>query len=173
MASKRTTNELSKMLNTELYSGYLCFAMSAYCTHAGLKGAANWFFCQSREELTHAHRVFLYLTQLSAQVMMASLDQPPSQYRTLQHVFEEWLAHERTVSQSIRHLTTLAGREQDPSTEVFLQWFVKRQLEIEDRANEIISKLKLAGKNGSALFMIDNDLAARTFAVPEDLAGTF
>lgn len=172
MASKRMINELNKMLNTELYSSYLCVAMASYCSFMGLKGAAGWFFCQAREELTHSHRVFLYLTQLAAHASMASIDQPPGQYRSLQHIFEEWMAQEKDVSTKVKHLTTLASREQDPATEVFMQWFVKRQLEIEDRAKEIVSKLKMAGKNGSALFMIDAELASRTFAVPEDLAGT-
>lgn len=171
MASKRMISELNKMLNTELYSSYLCVAMSSYCSFMGLKGATGWFFCQAREELTHSHRVFLYLTQLEAHATMQSIDQPPGQYRSLQHIFEDWMAQEKEVSAKIKHLTTLAGREQDPATEVFLQWFVKRQLEIEDRAKEIISKLKLAGKNGSALFMIDAELGARTFKVPDDLAG--
>jgi ferritin len=172
MASKRVIKELNKMLNTELYSSYLCVAMASYCSFMGLKGSSGWFFCQAREELTHVQRVFLYLTQLGSHASMASIDQPPGQYTSLQHIFEEWLTQEKDVSSKIKHLTTLAGREQDPATEVFLQWFVKRQLEIEDRAKELISKLKMAGKSGSALFMIDNELSSRTFVVPEDLSGS-
>ncbi|NIO37823.1 hypothetical protein GTO27_08990 [Candidatus Bathyarchaeota archaeon] len=44
-----------------------------------------------------------------------------------------------------------------------MKWFVTEQVEEEANDNEIIGRLKLVGKGSNELFMIDKDLAARTF----------
>ena len=44
-----------------------------------------------------------------------------------------------------------------------LQWFITEQVEEEATADSILQKLKLTGGQGSALFMIDNELAKRVF----------
>jgi len=43
---------------------------------------------------------------------------------------------------------------------------LSEQIEEEANDNEIISKLKLVGKDGKGLFMIDKELAARVFTPP-------
>ena len=78
-------------------------------------------------------------------------------------MFEETLKHEQFVTKSIYDLVDLSIEEKDHATHIFLQWFVTEQVEEEANDNEIISKLKLAGEKGNGLFMIDKELAARTF----------
>ena len=63
-------------------------------------------------------------------------------------------------------LVDLAIEEKDHATNIFLQWFVTEQIEEEANDNEIIAKLKLAGKECNGLFMIDKELATRVFTPP-------
>ena len=137
----------------------------------GLKGAANWFFVQAREELTHGQRFYNYMNRLGEHVVMTSIDQPPGEYRSLLHMFEETLRHEQRVTGMINDLATLANKENDHGTQVLLQWFVNEQIEEEENAKDIMTKLKMAGKDSSALLMIDNELATRAFVMPPDLGG--
>jgi ferritin len=53
--------------------------------------------------------------------------------------------------------------EEDHSTRVFLQWFVAEQVEEESNADSLVQKLKLIEGFPAGLFMIDNELAGRTF----------
>jgi ferritin len=55
----------------------------------------------------------------------------------------------------------LAKAEKDHPAELFLQWFVKEQVEEEANANEIAQKLRMIGEDGSALLILDSQLGKR------------
>lgn len=76
------------------------------------------------------------------------------------------MTHEKFVTKCINDLVNLTVDERDHATNIFLQWFITEQIEEEANDNEIISKLKLVGKEGNGLFMIDRELATRIFIPP-------
>lgn len=172
MVTKRLTAELNKQINEELFSAYLYFSMSGYCSFIGLKGTANWFFVQGQEEMTHAWRFYNYINSQGGQVILSAIEKPASSFKSIQHMFEETLKHEKHITARINLLANLATKDKDHATEVFLQWFITEQVEEEQNATDILAKLKLVGKDGAALLMVDNELAARTFVLAPDLAGT-
>ena len=47
-----------------------------------------------------------------------------------------------------------------------LQWFIKEQGEEEKNANDLISKMELFGGDARALYMLDQELAGRTYNTP-------
>ena len=51
---------------------------------------------------------------------------------------------------------------------VFLQWFVSEQVEEEATAKGIVDKLKMFGDAKHAIYMLDRELAQRTFAASAD-----
>jgi ferritin len=71
----------------------------------------------------------------------------------------------------INKLVDLAIEERDHASNAFLQWFVTEQVEEEASTDEVVQKLKLAGQDGSGLFMIDQELATRVFTMPPTLSG--
>jgi len=170
MISKKMAAQINKQINAELYSAYLYFAFSVYSTKVGLNGAANWFWVQGQEELTHAWRFINYLNDVGEQVILDAIAKPPTEFKSLAHMFEETLKHEKKVTALINALVDLASAEKDHATSEMLQWFVKEQVEEEKSASEILSQIKLAGTAG--LFLVDKDLGTRTFVMPPDLAGT-
>lgn len=171
MISKKMTDALNKQINAELYSSYLYLSMSAWASFNGLKGTANWMFIQAREEMTHAWRFYNYINGQGQHAVLSAIAGPDTEFKSLKHVFEETLAHEKKVTAMINNLADLADKEKDHATEVVLQWFISEQVEEEGNAKDILDKLKLAGGDGSGLFMIDNELGARMFVMPPDLAG--
>ena len=50
MISKKMADALNTHMNLELFSAHLYLSMSSCSTEMGLKGAANWFMVQYREE---------------------------------------------------------------------------------------------------------------------------
>jgi len=60
----------------------------------------------------------------------------------------------------------LAIKEKDHASEVFLQWYVTEQVEEEANDNDVLARLRLAGKDGNGLFMADQELATRVFTPP-------
>lgn len=167
MISKTMTQALNKQINAELYSAYLYLAMSAQCSFESLKGAANWFFVQAQEEMTHALRLYYYVNDVGELALLKPIEGPPTKFESIDAMFATTLEHEKKVTAMINNLADLAEKEKDHATRTYMQWFVNEQVEEESNAREIIDRLKLAGKGG--LFIVDNELAARAFVFPPDL----
>jgi len=166
MITDKVVDAINRQINAELYSGYMYLAMSAYCSDAGVPGAANWLRIQAMEEYTHADRLYNYLVSRGARVILTGIEAPPTEWESLHDVFEKTLAHEQKVTAMINDLVDLAGDEKDHATESFLQWFVDEQVEEEESAQEVLDKVKLAGGPGPGLFMMDGELGRRVFTPP-------
>jgi ferritin len=161
--TEKMAEALNKQINNEIYSAYLYLSMSAHSTFIGLKGFANWFMVQYQEEMVHAMKIYDYINAQGGQVKLMAIAQPPAEFGSPLDMFEKTLQHEKFVTKSINDLVDLAIEEKAHATNIFLQWFVTEQVEEEANDNEIIAKLKLVGKEGNGLFMIDKELAARVF----------
>jgi ferritin len=166
--TEKMAKALNKQLNNEIYSAYLYLSMSAHSTFIGLKGFANWFMVQYQEEMVHAMKIYDYINAQGGQVKLMAIAQPPTQFGSPLNMFEKTLQHEKFITKSINDLVDLAIEEKAHATNIFLQWFVTEQVEEEANDNEIIAKLKLVGKEGNGLFMIDKELAARVFTPPAE-----
>lgn len=166
MLSEKMTEALNVQLNKEMYSAYLYMSMSAYSSYIGLDGFANWFMVQYQEEMTHAMKIYDYINDHGSQVKLMEIPQPPTTFDSTLNMFEKTLEHEKYVTKSINELVDLAIDEKDHATYTFLQWYVSEQIEEEANDNEIISKLKLMGNDGSGMYMLDKELSQRVF-VPE------
>ena len=76
-------------------------------------------------------------------------------------MFKDALKHEQEVTQKIYGLVDLSLEMRDHASNTFLQWFVTEQVEEEATASEIIQQLKLVGKDGNGLFLMDRELGQR------------
>ena len=56
--------------------------------------------------------------------------------------------------------------QKDFRTTQFLDWFVKEQGEEEKNADDLIKRFELFGNDSKGLFLLDNELATRTYAPP-------
>ena len=166
MLSAKMAEALNKQVNKEMYSAYLYMSMSAYSAYIGLKGFANWFMVQYQEEMTHAMKIYDYINDQGGQVKLMAIEQPLTEFESPLDMFEKTLAHEKFITKSINELVDLAIAEKDHATNIFLQWFVTEQIEEEGNDNEIIARLKLVGKDGNGLLMLDKELAMRVFTPP-------
>lgn len=170
MLNKTMTTALNEQLNREFYSAYLYLSMSAYSAHIGLKGAANWFYVQYQEEMVHFDKFHHYLLDQGEIVALKAVKAPPSEFKSLMDMFEQTLKHEQFITKSIHDLVDLAIKEKDHASEALLQWYVTEQVEEESNDNDVLARLRLAGKEGNGLFMVDNELALRVFVPPATAA---
>jgi ferritin len=162
MISEEMQKSLFTQLNDEFSSAYLYLAMSAYCNHMDFNGAANWLKQQYEEEQMHATRIYNYLIEQGANVLLQAIPQPPNEFGTILEVFQASLRHEQKMTERLNNISDQALKEKDHATYNLLQWFVNEQVEEEATVSEIISKLKLVKGDGYGLLMIDNELGSRT-----------
>ena len=133
--------------------------MESYALSTGLKGVANWFNVQVKEELDHARKLYDYVIEQGSRVMLKAVDNPPQDFTSAEDLFEKTLAHEQKVTGLINGLVNTAKEEKDELTEEFLQWFVKEQVEEEASSGGALKKVKDAGASGLA--EVDAKLAKR------------
>lgn len=166
MISNQIQDAFNKQLSAELYSAYLYLSMSAFFESMNLKGFANWMRTQAQEEMLHAMKFYSFLNDRGGRVVLSAIDGPPVKWDSPLAAFEDAYKHEQKVTGLINNLVDLAMQEKDHSAGAFLQWFVTEQVEEEASADAVVQKLKLAGGQGAALFMIDAELATRVFTMP-------
>lgn len=166
MINKEMSDALNKHMNLELYSAHLYLAMSSCSNELGLKGAANWFFVQYREEMTHFMKFYTYLTDQGVIIDLQASEAIPNQYSSLLEMMQETLVHEQLITSCINNLSELAVSKKDHATQIFLQWFVTEQIEEENNDRDLIAKLKLVGDNGHGILMIDGEMGQRVFVAP-------
>ena len=153
---------MNEQIEKEISSAYLYLSMSTYCESQNLKGSARWLRMQWEEELGHAMKILDYIGDCGNRVLLQSVDEPSSDFKSLLDVFEKVLEHEQKISEMINNLYGMAVAKNDFAAQAFLQWFVSEQVEEESTASEIVENLRLAGDKGSALLMIDRQLGSRS-----------
>jgi len=163
MITEKMQNKLNFQINREIFSAYLYFSMASYASSKGLDGFANWFLCQYKEELYHAEKIYHYVNEQGRKVKLQEIEKPEEDFASVTDLFEKTLVHEKKVTGLIHDLVKLAREENDYATEVFLQWFVTEQVEEEAEPDHILQKLKMIGKEGNGVIMMDKALASRKF----------
>ena len=166
MLSKTMEKALNEQINAEFYSSYMYLSMSTYFDSVGLSGAAQWMQAQTQEEWFHGMKLFRYVNERGGRVALKAIKQPPVAWKSTLHVFQDVLSHERKVTGLINDLINLALEEKDHATNIFLQWFVSEQVEEEANVGAVLDKLKLIGKDTTALFTLDATLGQRVFTPP-------
>lgn len=155
---------INKQINEEFYSAYLYLAFAGFFEKKGLKGAANWMNIQAKEEIDHATGFFRFLTDRNEEPVLEAIAKPNlSGLKTIKDIFNASLKHEQHITERISNIHQLAKEEKDSALESFIKWYVDEQVEEEANAIEILDKLNLAGNEGSVIYMIDQELKARTY----------
>ena len=169
--NKKINDAINAQINAEFWSGYLYLSMANNFEAKGLKGIANWFTIQYKEELAHALIFINYLNSRGGRVLLAPIEAVPTEWDTPLDAFKATLEHEQKVTGLINNLYSLAEKENDFATRQMLNWFVAEQVEEEDTARTMIDNFTLIGNNGYGIYQLDTELGSRTYTEPSPLQG--
>jgi ferritin len=169
MLSQKMQSAINAQINAEMWSAYLYLSMSMAAADKGMKGVANWFAIQFKEEQDHAQIFINYLLSRGGRVLLEPIAAVDTEWDSILAMFEQTLTHEQKVTSLIHNLYNLAIEEQDHATRSMLTWFVDEQVEEEDSAREIIDQLRMVECNKLGLYMIDKEMAARVYTTPSPL----
>ena len=170
MLSKNLHQAINAQINAELWSAYLYLAMSMDAEAKGLKGVANWFYVQYLEEQDHARIFMNYLNSREAKVELLPIDAVPSTWDSVLAMFTQTLAHEKKVTALINNLAAIANDDRDFASINRLVWFIDEQVEEEENAREMIAAVEAVEGNKYGMYMLDKELATRTYTQASPLA---
>lgn len=161
---------INDQINKELYSAYLYLSFADYYEEEGLEGFANWYEIQAQEERDHALIFRNYLHDNGCKVKLTAIAQPDKVFSSHIEPLEAALEHEKYVTSLINDIYAAAHDAKDYRTMKFLDWFIEEQMEEEDTADTMITRMKLFGSDAKALYDLDQECASRTYATPAPLA---
>lgn len=172
MLSQKLHDAINEQINAELWSAYLYLAMSMDAESKGYKGVANWFYVQFQEEQDHARIFMNYLNSRDMKVVLKPIAEVPAIWDSVLAMYKQTLEHEQKVTSLINNLAAIANEDRDFASINRLVWFIDEQVEEEESAREMITAVEAVEDNKYGMYMLDKELAARTYTTPSPLATT-
>ncbi|WP_295633704.1 ferritin [uncultured Intestinimonas sp.] len=166
MLDQKVAKLINEQINKELYSAYLYLDFSIYYEDLGLDGFANWYNIQAQEERDHAMLMLQYLQNNGVKPVLDTVAKPDKELKDKLEVLKLALAHEQYVTALINAIYEAAHSVKDYRTMQFLDWFVKEQGEEEKTAEDLVKKMELFGGDAKGLYMLNSEMAARTYSAP-------
>lgn len=169
MVSMRLKDAMNAQINAEMWSAYLYLSMALDAESKGYKGIANWFYIQFQEEQDHARIFMNYMNSVDAKVELMPIEAVPTKWDSVLDMFKSTLEHEKKVTALIKNIADIASEEKDYASSARLVWFIDEQIEEEESAREMVSAFEAVEGNKYGMFMMDKELAARTYKTPSPL----
>ena len=169
MLSSNLYKAINEQINAELWSAYLYLSMSMDCQAKGYNGIANWFYVQFQEEQAHARIFMNYLNSVDAKVELLPIAEVRTSWDSVLDMFKQTLEHEKKVTAMINNIAAIANADKDYAAINRINWFVDEQVEEEESAREMITTFEAVEGNKYGMYMIDKELAARTYTAPSPL----
>ena len=170
MLSSNLYKAINEQINAEMWSAYLYLSMSMDCQAKGYNGIANWFYVQFQEEQAHARIFMNYLNSVDAKVELLPIAEVRTSWDSVLDMFKQTLEHEKKVTAMINNIAAIANADKDYAAINRINWFIDEQVEEEESAREMITTFEAVEGNKYGMYMIDKELAARTYTAPSPLA---
>ena len=136
------------------------FAMSLSYAEREFRGFSSFFKNESLTEQEHASNFANYLVARGQTVVLQELAAPKQNWDSIDEVIAYSFQMEADVTTSIHQLYATAERSSDTRTTVFLDPVVESQTKSEDNFAHILSRVKFANNQPSALLIIDGEFIA-------------
>lgn len=158
MLSAKIESALNKQIELEASSSQYYLAMASWAEIQGFNGVSKFLYTHADEERIHMLKLVQFVNERGGKALIPALKQPPTNFKSVNEIFEQILKHEVMVSEEINTLVDSCLKEKDYTTHNFLQWYVSEQIEEEALARRILDKLKLIGGDKGGLYLFDRDL---------------
>lgn len=154
--------EIEKLLNNqvkyEANASMHYMAMASWADAKGYNGIADFFYTHSEEERLHMTKLVKFINERGGEAVIPGLEQPKTDYDTLNDLFEDFLSSEEFVTQKINEIIYECLQHKDYNVHNFMQWYVAEQLEEEAMARSILDKLNLIGDDKTGHYIFDRDI---------------
>jgi bacterioferritin B len=129
MPSAAFVDRLNEQVGHEFSAHQQYVACAVHYDAETLPQLARFFYRQALEERDHAMMMVQYLLDSDVDPVIPGAEAPQSRFTGVVEPVALALEQERRVSDQINALAALARQENDFSSEQFMQWFIKEQIE--------------------------------------------
>ena len=129
MPSPAFVDRLNEQIGHEFAASQQYVACAVHYDAETLPRLAAFFYAQALEERDHAMMMVRYLLDTDGEVAIPGVPAPVSRFEDVVAPIALALDQERRVTVQINELAALAREENDFTSEQFMQWFIKEQVE--------------------------------------------
>ena len=129
MPSDAFVRQLNEQVAEEFAAHQQYIALAVYYDGQTLPQLAHFFYRQALEERVHAMGMIQYLLDAGAEVVTPGVAAPKTKFADIVEPVKLALEQEKSVSDQIHSLAATARHESDYTSEQFIQWFIKEQVE--------------------------------------------
>ena len=163
MPSEAFVAQLTEQVGNELAASQQYVQVALHYDAETLPRLAAFFYAQALEERDHALMMARYLLDAGVTPALPATAAPVAAFSGLVAPVELALEQERRVTDQINALAGLARQDGDYTSEQFLQWFLKEQVEEVATMNDLLTVVRRAA---------DNPLLAEEYLVREGGLGS-
>jgi ferritin len=129
MPADAFVSKLNEQIANEYAAHQQYVACAVYYDSDTLPQLASFFYRQALEERDHAMMMVQYLLDTDAPVRIPGVAAPTYEFADVVAPIALALDQERRVTAQINELAAVARAENDFTSEQFMQWFIKEQVE--------------------------------------------
>ncbi|KWX21227.1 ferritin [Mycolicibacterium wolinskyi] len=147
---------IQDQIRSEFTASQQYIAIAVYFDGADLPQLAKHFYGQAVEERNHAMMLVQYLLDRDIDVEIPGIDTVCNRFDVPREALVLALNQERTVTEQISRLASVAREEGDYLGEQFMQWFLKEQVE---EVATMTTLVRIADRAGANLFHLEDFVA--------------
>jgi bacterioferritin B len=140
-------DRLNEQIGYEFGASQQYVAAAVYYDGETLPQLAAFFYAQALEERNHAMMMVQYLLDADADIVIPGSAAPRSQFSDIVEPVRVALEQEKRVTDQINALAGLAREHSDYSSEQFMQWFIKEQVEEVASMSDLLRVVERAREN--------------------------
>jgi ferritin len=147
MPAQAFIDRLNEQIGHEFAASQQYLAIAVYYDDETLPRLASFFYQQALEERNHALMMVQYLLDAGTAAPIPGIDPPQNGFADVVAPIVLALEQERKVSDQINALTAIARQEGDYTSEQFMQWFIKEQVEEISSMSDLLKVVERARDN--------------------------
>ena len=147
MPADAFVERLNEQIGHEFAAMQQYLAIAVYYDDETLPRLASFFYAQALEERNHALMMVQYLLDAGAAAPIPGVAAPHNGFGDVVEPIVLALEQERRVTDQINALAAIARQEGDYSSEQFMQWFIKEQIEEVASMNDLFKVVSRSREN--------------------------
>ncbi|MGI9097812.1 MAG: ferritin [Solirubrobacteraceae bacterium] len=147
MPAQAFVDRLNEQIGHEFAASQQYLAIAVYYDDDTLPRIAAFFFAQALEERNHALMMVQYLLDAGVNAHIPGIAEPQNHFEDVVTPVSLALEQERRVSDQINALAAIARQEGDYTSEQFMQWFIKEQVEEVATMSDLLRVVERAREN--------------------------
>jgi ferritin len=147
MPDQAFVDRLHEQIGYEFAASQQYVAVAVYYDAETLPRLAAFFYAQALEERNHAMMMVKYLLDAGVDVHVPGVAAPEASFQDVVAPVALSLEQERRVTTQINALASLAREQGDYTSEQFMQWFIKEQVEEVSSMSDLLRVVQRAQDN--------------------------